>query len=167
MKINRVIYEFEKWLAILLLLIMFILTFGQFVARYFFNTGYAWVPEVVVLACINLALVAASTGVKSGVHISVDVIVKLFPIKFQNYSYIFANLCGVILYLFMCYLTGKFVLFFKHSGHISITTEIPMWIFIVYIPVAFFMMAFHYLEILLDEFLKRKRKIVDSSKGRI
>lgn len=156
MKINRIIFGFEKWLATVLLALMFILTFGQFVARYFFSVGYAWLPEVVVAACTNLALVAASTGVKSGVHIGVDVIVKLFPHKLQNYSYIFSNICGAVLYLFMFYVTGKFVLYFRSSNFVSLTTELPLWIYVVYMPIAFLFMAVHYMEILWEEVVKKR-----------
>ncbi|MCK4785570.1 MAG: hypothetical protein KAV87_17585, partial [Desulfobacteraceae bacterium] len=43
MKINRIIYGFEKWLTIALYTFMFTITFAQVIARYFFNTGWAWV----------------------------------------------------------------------------------------------------------------------------
>ena len=164
MKINRAIFEFEKWFAVVLLTIMFILTFGQFVARYFFNTGYAWLPEMVVFACFNLALVAASTGVRNHVHIGVDVVVALFPQKLQNYAFIFSNFCGIVLYLFMFFVSGKFVLYFRNSGLLSITTEVPLWVFVAYMPIAFLFMALHYMEILWAEFSKQGEKGEKQSK---
>jgi C4-dicarboxylate transporter DctQ subunit len=164
MKINRAIFEFEKWFAIILLAIMFILTFSQFVARYFFNTGYAWLPEMVVFACFNLALVATSTGVKNRVHIGVDVVIMLLPQKLQYYASIFANSCGLVLFLFMFFATGKFVLFFKNSGLLSITTEVPLWVFVAYMPFAFLFMALHYMEILWGEFSERNEKGEKQSK---
>ncbi|MBW2146993.1 MAG: TRAP transporter small permease [Deltaproteobacteria bacterium] len=158
MKINRIIYEFEKWLAIILLLFLFALSFTQVVLRYFFKAGFAWVPEMVVFGFISLTLVGASTGIRSGVHIGVDVVVKLFPIKFQKLSHVFANLCGLTLYLFMSYLTYKFVMYFREMGQVSIITEIPIWIMITYMPVAFLFMAFHYLENLWENFHDSKTK---------
>jgi TRAP-type C4-dicarboxylate transport system permease small subunit len=55
-------------------------------------------------------LIGASTGVISGVHIGVDIIVKLLSEKYEFYSRIFANFCGMVLYLFMSYLSLRFVL---------------------------------------------------------
>lgn len=164
MMINRIIYGFEKWLTIALYTFMFTITFAQVIARYFFNTGWAWVPEMVVFACISMTLAAASTGVKSGVHIGVDVIVKLLPARFKRYSYVFANFCGLILYLFMSYLTLKFVLYFKDMQQVSIITEIPIWLMISYMPVAFIFMAFHHMEALWEIFTKRKEGIREFEK---
>jgi TRAP-type C4-dicarboxylate transport system permease small subunit len=120
--------------------------------RYFFNSGFAWVPEIVVFSFISLTLVGASTGIKSGVHIGVDVIVKLFPKKFQTFCCFFSSFCGFVLYLFMTYLTYKFVANFKEMGQVSTITEIPIWMMIVYMPVAFFFMAVHYLELMWEMF---------------
>ncbi|MBL7203305.1 MAG: TRAP transporter small permease [Desulfobacteraceae bacterium] len=146
MKINRIIFQFENWLIVILLTFMFGVTFAQVIARYIFNTGWAWVPEMVVFACITVTLVGASTGVKSGVHIGVDVLVKLLPLRFQRYAKIFADVSGLVLYLFMAYLSLKMVLYFKDMGRNSIITDIPIWIMICYMPAGFFLMAIHYAE---------------------
>jgi C4-dicarboxylate transporter DctQ subunit len=158
MRINRIIYAFEKWLAIILMAFTVGLSFVQVILRYFFNAGFAWVPEIVVFAFISLTLVGASTGVKNGVHIGVDVIVKLLPSKFQSVSDIFANSCGAALYLFMSCLTYRFVMYFKEMGQVSIITEIPIWMMISYMPVAFLLMAFHYMEFLWAAFFEDKKK---------
>jgi C4-dicarboxylate transporter DctQ subunit len=158
MRINQIIYVFEKWLAIILMAFAVGLSFVQVVLRYFFNTGFTWVPEIVVFTFITLTLVGASTGVRNGVHIGVDVIVKLFPKGFQRFSGVFANSCGAGLYLFMSYLTSKFVLYFREMGQVSIITEIPMWMMISYMPVAFLLMAFHHMEFLWEAFLKDRKK---------
>jgi len=146
MKINRIILGFEKCLIVILLTFMFTVTFAQVIARYFFNTGWAWVPETAVLACITLTYLGASTGVKSGVHIGVDVIVKLLPVRFHRYSDVFADFCGLVLYLFMSYISLQFILHFKKMGQLSIITGFPIWIMICYMPVGFFLMAVHHTE---------------------
>ena len=145
-------------MAIILLAFTVTLSFVQVILRYFFNAGFAWVPEIVVFSFITLTLVGASTGVRNGVHIGVDVIVKLFPAKFQMVSHIFADICGAGLYLFMSYLTYQFVMYFRDMGQVSIITEIPIWMMISYMPVAFFLMAFHYLELLWEAFFKDEMK---------
>ena len=148
MKIGDIIYGFEKWAVIVLMAFTVTLSFIQVILRYFFNSGFAWVPEIVVFAFISMTLLGASTGIRNGVHIGVDVIVKLLPPKFQKISDIFTNICGAVLMFFMSYLTLKFVLYFREMGQHSIITEIPIWMMISYMPVAFLFMAFHYCELL-------------------
>ena len=157
MKINQILFQFEKWLIISIFGFIFLLSFGQVVLRYFFNAGYAWVPEIVVFGFISLTLAAASTGVRSGVHIGVDVIVKLFPQTAQVLCRVFIGIVGAALYFFMAYLTYKFVMTFRDMGQVSTITEIPIWIMIVYMPVSFLLMGIHYLESLREFYVKYKK----------
>jgi C4-dicarboxylate transporter DctQ subunit len=167
MKIGKVIYVFEKWAAIVLLGFTVTLSFIQVILRYFFNSGYAWVPEIVVFAFISMTLLGASTGIRNGVHIGVDVIVKLLPPTFQKFSNIFKNLSGTVLFLFMSYLTYEFIMYFKEMGQLSIITEIPIWMMIAYMPVAFLFMAFHYTELLCAACRKDKDDIGSFKKEHI
>jgi C4-dicarboxylate transporter DctQ subunit len=167
MKIKDIIYSFEKWAVIILLAFTVTLSFIQVILRYFFNAGYAWVPEIVVFAFISMTLLGASTGIRNGVHIGVDVIVKLLPLKFQKFSQIFTDFSGAVLFLFMSYLTCRFVLYFREMGQLSIITEIPIWMMIAYMPVAFLFMAFHYAELLCEACRKDKEDFVSFKKDHI
>lgn len=167
MKIGNIIYSFEKWAVIVLLAFTVTLSFMQVILRYFFNAGFAWVPEIVVFAFISMTLLGASTGIRNGVHIGVDVIVKLLPLKFQKFSEIFTNLSGAALFLFMSYLTFEFVMYFREMGQLSIITEIPMWMMIGYMPVAFLFMAVHYTELLCESWRKDKNEFVTFKKDLI
>ncbi len=146
MKIAKGIYQFEKWLTILLLAGIFGITFLQVVLRYVFNTGFAWVPEIAVFAFITATLLGCSTGTVSGVHVGVDVLVKKFPAPAQKFFMLFAHACGVCLYAFISYVCFQFVMYFREMGQVSIVTEIPIWAMIIYMPIAFVFTAFHHLE---------------------
>jgi C4-dicarboxylate transporter DctQ subunit len=167
MKIKDIIYSFEKWAVILLMGFTVTLSFIQVILRYFFNAGFAWVPEIVVFAFICMTLFGASTGIRNGVHIGVDVIVKLLPLRFQRFSDLFANFSGAVLFLFMAYLTYEFVSYFREMGQHSIITEIPIWMMIAYMPVAFLFMAFHYGELLREAYRKEKEDGVSFKKEHI
>ena len=167
MKIGNIIYSFEKWAVIVLLGFTVTLSFVQVILRHFFNAGFAWVPEIVVFAFISMTLLGASTGIKNGVHIGVDVIVKLLPPKFQKFSDIFTKLCGAALFFFMSYLTYQFVMYFREMGPLSIITEIPIWMMISYMPVAFLFMAFHYMELLWESCHKDNNDFVTFKKDLI
>ncbi len=154
-KISAVIFQFEKWLIILMLTFTFLLSFVQVVMRYVFNMGAAWIPEIIVFCFIIVTLAGTSTGVISGVHIGVDVLVKNLPRKIKWYLSIFVSICGLTLYSFICYVTYAFVMYFRDMGQLSIVTEIPIWITISYIPVSFAFTAFHYLEMLVKHLQER------------
>jgi len=154
MTIDRIILRFEKWLIITLFVAIFCLSCMQIVLRYVFNSGFAWVPEIVVFAFIILTLAAASTGVRSGVHIGVDVIVKLLPTKIQTLCFFVKDIAGAMLYFFMSYLTFAFVMTFREMGQVSTITDIPVWAMIAYLPVSFFLMGIHYLASLWETFGK-------------
>jgi len=159
-KIGIAIFQFEKWLIILMLTVIFILSFSQVVMRYIFSVGAAWIPEIIVFLFIILTLAGTSTGVVSGVHIGVDVLVKNLPKKINWYLSLFVSICGLILYSFICYVTYAFVMYFRDMGQLSIVTEIPIWITISYIPVSFAFTAFHYLEMLMKHL--RERGVVEN-----
>jgi C4-dicarboxylate transporter DctQ subunit len=146
MNIAKRIYQFEKWLVILLLAGIFGITFMQVILRYVFNTGFAWVPEIAVFAFITATLVGCSTGTVSGVHVGVDVLVKKFPVRFYKFFMVFAHVCGICLYAFTSYVCYLFVMYFREMGQVSIVTEIPIWTMIIYMPVAFALTAFHHVE---------------------
>jgi C4-dicarboxylate transporter DctQ subunit len=146
MSIAKRIYQFERWLAILLLAGIFGITFMQVILRYIFNTGFAWVPEIAVFAFITVTLVGCSTGTVSGVHVGVDVLVKKFPVRMYKFFMVFAHICGICLYAFISYVCYQFVMYFREMGQVSIVTEIPIWTMIIYLPVAFAFTAFHHAE---------------------
>lgn len=154
-KISTAIFQFEKWLIIGMFTVIFLLSFVQVVMRYVFNIGAAWIPEIIVFCFIILTLAGTSTGVISGVHIGVDVLVKNMPKRVKWYLSIFVGICGLSLYSFICYVTYAFVLYFKDMGQVSIVTEIPIWITISYIPFSFAFTAFHYLELLVKHLQER------------
>jgi C4-dicarboxylate transporter DctQ subunit len=164
-KIARIIYAFEKMVIVILFTFMFTVTFAQVIARYFFNTGWAWVPEMVVFACISMTVAASSTGIKTGVHIGVDVIVKLFPVRFWGYSKFFADICGTSIFLFMSYLSLAFVLYLKDMKHHSIITGFPIWLMVSYLPIGFVFMSMHHIESLMEGF--RERKVTEFQKKHI
>jgi C4-dicarboxylate transporter DctQ subunit len=144
MSIAKRIYQFERWLAILLLAGIFGITFMQVILRYIFNTGFAWVPEIAVFAFITATLVGCSTGTVNGVHVGVDVLVKKFPGRIYRFFMVIAHLCGIGLYAFISYVCYQFVMYFREMGQVSIVTEIPLWTMILYMPVAFAFTAFHH-----------------------
>ena len=69
----------EENLLVSLLSLITVVSFGQVVARYMFNTGWAAALEF-VMACFSwMILFGMAYGLKRGVHLGVDIALKRFP----------------------------------------------------------------------------------------
>lgn len=147
MKTGRIIYQFEKWMIAVVFTFMLSVSFAQVIGRYFFNTGWAWIPEMTIFACITLTYLGASTGIISDVHIGVDVITSLFPKWTHRYFEMFSDLCGIGLFSFTSYISLELILYFREMGNESLVMPgLPLWVLICYMPLGFLFMAYHSVE---------------------
>jgi len=89
----------ENFIAILLALIT-IVSFSQVVARYGFNSGWGGALELTRVLFAWLILIGASYGVKQGMHLGVDALIRLFPKPLFRIAALFGALC-VFLYAAM------------------------------------------------------------------
>jgi C4-dicarboxylate transporter, DctQ subunit len=82
----------ENLLVIIITSIMFV-AFGQVIARYGFNTGWAAALEYNTLAFSWLILLGMSYGLKTNLHLGVDIIIKKFPKTITKLIALFGALC--------------------------------------------------------------------------
>ncbi|MGH1439434.1 MAG: TRAP transporter small permease [Cellvibrionaceae bacterium] len=93
-KFFRLIDRLEEDFIAILLGLMTIITFGQVVARYGFNSGWGSALELTQVLFAWLILFGMSYGVKRGIHLGVDILVRRFskPV-FKIFALIGAALC--------------------------------------------------------------------------
>lgn len=75
-KFYRIIDKFEEGFIALLLGVMTLITFVQVVARYGFNTGWGSALEITQVLFAWLILFGMSYGIKCGIHLGVDILVR-------------------------------------------------------------------------------------------
>lgn len=75
--IGRVVNEIEETLIAVILGSMTLVTFANVVARYVFNDNILWALETTVFLFAWLVLIGASYGVKTRIHLGVDVIINI------------------------------------------------------------------------------------------
>lgn len=85
----------ENFLAILLATIT-IVSFGQVIARYGFNTGWGGALEFTRILFAWMILFGMSYGIKNGSHLGVDALIRLFPKPLFKAAALFGALCGVM-----------------------------------------------------------------------
>jgi TRAP-type C4-dicarboxylate transport system permease small subunit len=85
-----------------MLLGMCVLTFGNVVLRYGFNSGIASSDEIARLLLVWLTFIGAVLAMYEGTHIGVDMLVRRVPIPMQKIFFFLSNalvlLCCVILF---------------------------------------------------------------------
>jgi C4-dicarboxylate transporter DctQ subunit len=92
----KAVDKFEDNLLITLMILLTLVSFGQVVARYFFNTGWSAALEFTMVIFSWLILVGMSYGIKHGTHLGVDILVKAAPKPVAKWLAIFGASTGLI-----------------------------------------------------------------------
>ena len=71
----------EENLLILILTAIMVVSFGQVIARYGFNTGWSAALEFNTLAFSWLIILGMAYGIKIGLHLGVDIVLNAVPTK--------------------------------------------------------------------------------------
>ena len=85
----------ENFLALLLATITLV-SFAQVIARYGFNTGWGGTLEFTRILFAWMILFGMSYGVKTGTHLGVDAVIRLFPKPLFKSVALFGALCGIL-----------------------------------------------------------------------
>jgi len=85
----------ENIIASILAIITFV-SFTQVIARYGFNTGWGGALEFTRILFAWMILFGMSYGLKAGMHLGVDALIRLFPHKLFRVLAIFGAVCAFL-----------------------------------------------------------------------
>lgn len=85
-----------KWFLAILMMVIAALTFYQVVMRYVFNNAPSWSEELVRFLFVWCTFIAAAIGIKEGIHIGIDTLVRLLPGGIQRVLRILVQ--GVVIF---------------------------------------------------------------------
>ncbi|WP_420551009.1 TRAP transporter small permease [Litorivicinus lipolyticus] len=92
----QAVANLEENMLVGLMALLTLVSFGQVVARYGFNTGWSAALEFTTLAFSWLILVGMSYGIRTGTHLGVDILLKAMPPKSMRYMAAFGAFSGVL-----------------------------------------------------------------------
>ena len=142
-----IIDRLEEILISVLLGAATLLVFAQVVARYVFNKGITWAPELVQHFFLWTVMIGASYGFKHGVHLGVDVLMKKLP---EVQRRIMALVAVVISFGFTAYM-GYLSFFYVHDAYkmelITVDLEIPQWIPHLALPFGFTLISVRLIQV--------------------
>ncbi len=142
-----IIDRIEEILISVLLGVATILVFAQVVARYVFNAGIIWAPELVQHLFLWTVMIGASYGFKHGVHLGVDVLMKKLPDGPRRIMALVAVVISFGFSVYMAYLS----FFYVHDAYkmelITVDLEIPQWIPNVALPFGFTLISIRLIQV--------------------
>ena len=145
-KIFQNIYEairkIDSFLGMMAMAFIILLACANVFMRYVVGKPWGWVEEVTVFTFVWLSMLGASAVVHAEGHISIDVLVRYFPQRWQRIISIFGD---IIVLLTLCLLIG-YGIDLTIKGHIKLTPilGIPYSYIDAAIPVSCTFMLIYY-----------------------
>ena len=143
-KIDDIIAFIEKTILALVLSAIIIVLLIQIIIRNFFDTGLFEAEIIIRHLILSICFIGASLTTYYRRHIKIDIISRMVSEKVNKIILIFNNVFCSIICLWLAKAGQTFLLDEIEYGG-SLTSNIPLWIFMVVIPVSFLIMSFRFL----------------------
>ena len=107
----------------------------------------SWAQELCIYMFIWMAKFGAAYGVRTGIHVGVDLLVNRVPAHSRKQVILFSLLCGAFFTGMIATFGGSFVTEMFRTGQQSNDLEAPMWIVYLAIPLGSGLMCFRFLQV--------------------
>lgn len=118
-------------------------------ATYFWllSIRLTWAQELCIFLFVWMAKFGAAYGVRTGIHVGVDILVNRLSPEWRRRMVLFGLFCGAAFTAFVGWLGARLVAHLFHSGQVSAVLEAPMWIVYLCLPLGSFLMCFRFLQV--------------------
>ena len=152
--------KLEEWIIATLMGAATILIFVSVVHRYLsglpipglqdylIQLNTSWAQEACIYMFVWMAKFGAAYGVRTGIHVGVDVIINRMNTPWRNKFVIFGLLAGALFTGIIGTLGANFVHHMAQTDQVSADLEIPMWIVYLAVPLGSYLMCFRFLQVL-------------------
>jgi C4-dicarboxylate transporter DctQ subunit len=107
----------------------------------------SWAQELCIFMFVWMAKFGAAFGVRQGIHVGVDVLVRKLPPAQRKPMTLFALACGALFTGIVAALGANFVWHIAHTDQTSADLEVPMWLVYLCVPVGSALMSFRFLQV--------------------
>jgi len=143
-KVDDIIAGTEKIILAMVLSSIIIVLLIQIVMRNFFDTGLFEAEIIIRHLILSICFIGASLTTYYRRHIKIDIISRLVSEKINNIILVFNNFFCAVICVWLAKAGRTFLIDEIEYGG-SLTSNIPLWIFMVVIPVSFSIMAFRFI----------------------
>jgi TRAP-type C4-dicarboxylate transport system permease small subunit len=117
----------------------------QVALRYIFNTGISWSEGVFITFTIWAMLLAGSRAVRDGLHVRVDVGVRLLPAPLHRAAELVSLVAPLVLCSFFFYAGFLYTRFVFTLGTVSPEAQLPDWLIYGCVPLTMAAFVLRYL----------------------
>ena len=108
---------------------------------------FSWAQELCIYMFVWMAKFGACYGVRTGIHVGVDVFVKALGDGPRRNVLTFGLLCGAVFTGVIGTLGARFVHGIWEHGATSEVLELPMWLVYLAVPLGSYLMCFRFLQV--------------------
>ena len=134
-KISALLDHLEKWILVISLSVMLIITAGNVLSRKLLHFSWAFAEELTVILFIFSSLVGAAAAAKKGSLIGLTLLYDLVPHRFRKVFYITLLIASLFFTVILVYFGIDMVRSEIESGMTTAALGLPEWIFGLSIPV--------------------------------
>jgi len=154
----RFLDRFEEWVITFLMAAATLIIFVAVVHRYasglsipgvqdfLLGLNFGWAQELCIYMFVWMAKIGAAYGVRTGIHVGVDVLINALSSEWRSKFIIFGLLAGAL----FTGTVGTFATLFVHelyyTDQVSADMELPMWLVYMGMPIGSFLMCFRFLQ---------------------
>lgn len=146
-KIDNLLDLFEKVVITTGMATATLLLFTNVVLRYMFDSGLTWALEAVQYIFAWVVLVGAAHGVKTGIHLGIDILVEKFSVAAQRRFSLFSLFLCLIFVGCAFVLSVQYIMRIYAWGDLSLDLQIPQWIPYLAIPTGLGLMFYHFVKV--------------------
>ncbi len=134
----------ESYICTALMSVMLLLAFSNVLGRYIFKSSIAFTEEITTSLFVLLALMGTAIAAEKGTHLGLTLLTDRFPVHFQRYICTASNLICCGLSLFLLYRGILMVQLQIALKQISMTLQIPEYVYGLFLPIGTGFMAFRF-----------------------
>jgi C4-dicarboxylate transporter DctQ subunit len=153
----RILDRLEEVLIGFLMAAATLVIFGAVAHRFLAGVPYvqdlvlkldvSWAQELCIFMFVWMAKFGAAYGVRQGIHVGVDVLVRKLPDGPRRAMTILALLSGALFTGIVATLGGNFVWHMSQTDQTSADLEVPMWTVYLCVPLGSGLMCFRFLQV--------------------
>ena len=107
----------------------------------------SWAQELCIFMFVWMAKFGAAYGVRTGIHVGVDVIIRKLTGGRQKALVLFGLFAGALFTGTVAALGANFVWHMAHTDQVSADLEVPMWWVYLCVPLGSSLMSYRFLQV--------------------
>lgn len=157
--ILKILDHLEEWLIATLMAAATLIIFVAVVHRYaagvsipgiqdfLISLNLSWAQELCIYMFIWMAKIGAAYGVRTGIHVGVDVLINALSPAWRKKFVVFGLLAGALFTGVVAAFAIRFVYELYHTEQVSADLEMPMWLVYMGLPIGSSLMCFRFLQV--------------------